>query len=452
MKPGPAAPSRLPEPPGLPAVGHLPQWARAPLPLLDAGARAGPVFRLRLWRPALVGYRPDWNRAVLTDLDTFRSRGSLSGLTPYLSDGLVYTDVPAHRTRRRRLNRYFSLHAVAGLDAGLREVSERHRPEGGFEALAWAGPLVRDMLNAALFGGLLPPRLLARFLRPLHRRVPSPLLPRPHLFRGIDQAIARVVADPPAGSIAAALAGHPDAVTDLRVALAAGYDTTSHTLAWAAWHLGAHPSWRQPRQLPMFIDEMLRLYPAGWLGSRVTSRDSAVSGITIPAGTLVLYSPYLTHRDAGLWPDPELVRPERFESGHPSWSYLPFAAGPRTCLGASLARLMLHAALSSLCPGELAQAGADPGLTTGITLLPRGPLRLRFAARALQAPPARPAAGRSPASVDDRSSTPARGSGQGLTGTGSGIPRRCDPRPPEVTAARRLKGANDGALPRGDRR
>jgi len=206
------------------------------------------------------------------------------------------------------------------------------------------------------------------------------MLTRLALFRRIDAAIARVLEDPPAGSIAAALDGHPDAVTDLRIALAAGYDTTSHTLAWAAWHLGAHPSWRDPEGLPLFIDEMLRLYPAGWLGSRVTSRDSVAAGIDIPAGTLVLYSPYLTHRDPEQWPDPGTVRPERFESGRPGWSYLPFAAGPRTCLGARLARLILDAALRSLCRGNLAQANVDPGITTGITLRPRGPLCLRYSA------------------------------------------------------------------------
>jgi cytochrome P450 len=374
-----APPPQLPEPPGLPVIGHLPHWAATPLPLLEAGARAGPVFRLRLWRPALVGYQPAWNRAILTDLDTFRSRGGLSGLTPYLSAGVVHADVPEHRARRHGLSKHFGARALTGLDDRFREVSERHRPAGAFEALDWSGRLVRSMLNAGLFGGAMPDRLLARFLSPLHRGLPVPMVPRPRLFRRTDAAIARVLEDPPPGSIAAALAGHPDAVTDLRVALAAGYDTTSHTLAWAAWHLAAHGRWRHPQALPMVIDEMLRLFPAGWLGSRVTSRDSDAAGVAIPAGTLVLYSPYLTHRDAGLWPDPHLVRPERFEPGRPApqrWSYLPFAAGPRACLGARLARLMLQAALASLCQGELDQAGGDPGIATGITLRPKGPLCL----------------------------------------------------------------------------
>jgi len=381
-RPGQAAVTAvLPEPPGLPVLGHLWSWATAPLSVMEAGARTGPVFRLRLWRPAVVGYTPGWNRAVLTDLDAFRSRGSLSGLTPYLAAGVVSADVPAHRAYRRDLSRHFGARSLAGLGGPLREISERHRPGGPFEALGWSGRLVRHMLNAALFGEAMPDQLLARFLRPLHQDMPAPMLPRPRLFRRTDAAIARVLADPPPGSMAANLADRPDAVTDLRVALAAGYDTTSHTLAWAAWHLGAHPQWRQAQARPLFIDEMLRLYPAGWLGSRVTSRDTVAAGVHLPAGTLVLYSPYLTHRDPGLWPGPHLIRPERFESGHPSWSYLPFAAGPRSCLGTHLARLMLEAALASLGHGTLTQAGGDPGIATGITLRPRGPLYLRLHGR-----------------------------------------------------------------------
>src|SRR5581483_1570548 len=107
--------------------------------------------------------------------------------------------------------------ALAGLDDRFREVSERHRPAGAFEALDWSSRLVRCMLNVGLFGGAMPDRLLARFLGPLHRGLPVPMARRPLLFRRTDAAIARVLADPPPGSIAAALAGHPDAVTDLRV-------------------------------------------------------------------------------------------------------------------------------------------------------------------------------------------------------------------------------------------
>ncbi len=75
-------------------VGHLGRWGADPLTLLAEGAELGPVFSLRLWRRAVVGYSPAWNRRVLGDLVNFRSRGSMSGLSPYLHGGLVQTDAP----------------------------------------------------------------------------------------------------------------------------------------------------------------------------------------------------------------------------------------------------------------------------------------------------------------------------------------------------------------------
>jgi cytochrome P450 len=387
---GPVTGTGLPEPPGLPALGHLWQWTVSPLRLLEAGARTGPVFRLRLWRPVIVGYRPEWNRAILSDLTTFRSRGSLSGLSPYLAAGIVHTDAPQHRLSRRGLSSHFSARALAALEGRLAAVAEARQPRGDFEALSWSAALVQDMLNVALFGGTLPAGLLSQFLRPLDRGLPGPMLPRPRLFRRVETAIAAAVADPAPGSITADLAAasrdaapggcrvaERETVENLRVALAAGYDTTSHTLAWAVWHLAGHLPRGDPQALPVFIDEILRRYPAGWLGSRVAARDCTAAGVPVQAGTLVLYSPYLTHTDPSLWDNPHVIRPERFTSGHPAWSYLPFAAGPRTCLGAHLARLILRTALTPLCQGDLAQVGGDPAIAVGVTLRPHGPLYMR---------------------------------------------------------------------------
>ncbi len=95
------------------------------------------------------------------------------------------------------------------------------------------------------------------------------------------------------------------------------------------------------------VQETLRLYPAGWIGSRVSLRDTEFDGRVIPAGRLVLYSPYLTHRDPELWSKPFDFTPERFAGPLPAWGYLPFSAGERTCLGAALATLMLRAAVQA---------------------------------------------------------------------------------------------------------
>ena len=313
----------LPAPTTTPLLGHLWRWTRDPLDLLAAGARTGGVFRLRLWRPVVVGYRPDWNRAVLGDRDTFRSRGSLSGLTPYLSGGVVGSDVPEHDNRRAELNPHFHSRAVDGFP--LRAVAGHHRVAGVFEARGWAARVVRHMLNAAFFAGRLPDSLLTRFLEPLHRANPAPLLPRPLLFRRVDAGIERILADPPPGTLAAALSRMDNAIEETRVALAAGYDTTAHTLAWALWHLADAPGWRRREHLPVVLDEVLRLYPAGWLGSRIVHRDTTVDDVDLLAGTMVFYSPYLTHRDAELWRDPAEFRPERFADGRPAWGFIPSA-------------------------------------------------------------------------------------------------------------------------------
>jgi cytochrome P450 len=364
----------VPEPATTPLLGHLWRWTSDPVRLLTDGARTGPVFRLRLWRPVLVGYRPDWNRAVLGDLDTFRSRGSLSGLTPYLSAGVVHADVPEHDPRRRELNPHFHSRALAPLAARLQAAVEAVLPAGAFDALSWAGLATRRMLNAVFFAGLMPDALLAAFLAPLERGNPAPLLPRPILFRRLDSAVGRILADPPAGTLAAVMSPMDKAAEEIRVALAAGYDTTAHTLAWALWHLAGAARWRCPEHLPQVLDETLRLYPAGWLGSRVTHRDTRVAGVPVPAGMLVLYSPFLTHRDPELWPDPDSFRPERFAGHRPAWGFIPFSAGRRTCLGAHLARLMLRTALQPFCAGRLAQLRGDPAIRSSITLRPAGPL------------------------------------------------------------------------------
>jgi cytochrome P450 len=90
----------------------------------------------------------------------------------------------------------------------------------------------------------------------------------------------------------------------------------------------------------------------------------------------VLYSPYLTHRDPGLWPDPLTFRPERFQDAIPAWGLIPFAAGERTCLGRSFARLVLGSVLDAFEAFDLRFTLGDMRPRAGLTLAPGGPLHL----------------------------------------------------------------------------
>jgi cytochrome P450 len=89
------------------------------------------------------------------------------------------------------------------------------------------------------------------------------------------------------------------------------------------------------------IDEALRLYPPGWILSRRSIGADQLGGYEVPPGTDIILSPYLLHRHPRYWRDPEAYRPERFESedesGWPRFAYIPFAAGPRHCIGESFA-------------------------------------------------------------------------------------------------------------------
>ena len=57
----------------------------------------------------------------------------------------------------------------------------------------------------------------------------------------------------------------------------------------------------------------------------------------------MVFSPLVTHRLPEVYADANQFLPERWESLAPSpYEYLPFAAGPRMCLGAPLAMMIIH--------------------------------------------------------------------------------------------------------------
>ncbi|ANE42584.1 cytochrome P450 [Deinococcus puniceus] len=378
--------SALPEPPTRPGNGHLQDWALHPLALIEEGAnraRVGGLFRLRLGLPAVVGFSPAWNRALLTDLHTFRSAGSFSKVVPYLAGGVILTDAPAHAPRRGMVNPGFGKRHMETLRERVRAALPPI-PVGEWDALAWADTAALKMLNAAYFSGEFDPQLLHAFLAPLRHPFPIPALPRPLLFARVDAELRRLAHQRlTAGGgddLLALLAALPGGLEETRVSLAAGHDTTTHALAWAAWHLAHSPEWHAPAHHPAVLKEVLRLYPPGWMGSRRLSRDlrwTTADGqsVRLPRGTLALYSPYLSGRDAALWPESGEFRPQRWQAAPPAWAYLPFGGGERICLGMHLAHLMILEALATLPALEPMRGNATP--RPGVTLGPAGPLVVR---------------------------------------------------------------------------
>ncbi|AFZ68066.1 cytochrome P450 [Deinococcus peraridilitoris] len=374
-------PAGLPAPEAHPYAGHFPRWGTAPLQLLQEGAQFGTTFQLKLGLPTVVGFGPTWNRSLLTDLESFVSAGSFSRLVPYLSGGVIMTDAPGHRSRRAQLREPYGKNALLNLQERVRSALYDVRPSGEFDALSWADRATLSMLNAAYFSGEFDAELLHAFLAPLRLPFPSPMWPRPILFARVNAELRRLAGkrlEQGGDDLLSHLARLSGGLTEARVTLAAGHDTTTHTLAWTLWHLAQHGSWRTAEGLRPAIRETLRLYPSGWIGSRRVKRAAEIEGVALAPGNLVIYSPFLSGRSPEFWTAPEEFRPQRFEQAPLPWTYLPFGGGERVCLGMHLAHLLLEEALGLFLSGELSAVTGDPTPRPGVTLGPTGPLVLRF--------------------------------------------------------------------------
>lgn len=97
------------------------------------------------------------------------------------------------------------------------------------------------------------------------------------------------------------------------------------------------------------LKETMRLFPAGTWTARLAMQDFKLNSHPFPKGTWVVMSPYITHRIPEVFPDPYQFKPERWLSIHPSaYEFMPFSAGPRYCIGTSLAMMQLKSAMSIL--------------------------------------------------------------------------------------------------------
>ena len=114
------------------------------------------------------------------------------------------------------------------------------------------------------------------------------------------------------------------------------------------WRLRVLPTVEALSYTQQVINEALRLYPPGWLLSRRTIEPDVLGGYAMPADTNVLLPLYLLHRHPDFWKEPERFWPERFAPQHeaerPRFAYMPFAAGPRHCIGETFAlyEMLMH--------------------------------------------------------------------------------------------------------------
>uniref|UniRef100_UPI003B63730A cytochrome P450 4C1-like n=1 Tax=Odontomachus brunneus TaxID=486640 RepID=UPI003B63730A len=133
------------------------------------------------------------------------------------------------------------------------------------------------------------------------------------------------------------------------------------------------------------LKEALRLYPSVYFITRVTAEDVRLHDYVIPSGTIIHLNIYGVHRDPNFWPNPNVFDPDRFlpekiQNRHP-YSYLPFSAGPRNCIGQRFAMLELKAMIAPIVRNfylEPVNYLKDVQMITDITLRPNHPLNIRF--------------------------------------------------------------------------
>ncbi|XP_054465915.1 cytochrome P450 3A27-like [Anoplopoma fimbria] len=198
----------------------------------------------------------------------------------------------------------------------------------------------------------------------------------------------------------------------------AGYETSSSTMGFVAFNLATHPHIQKTLQeeidetfpekvqptyealmqmeyLDMVLNESMRLYPIANRLERMSKSSVDIDGVTIPKGTVVMVPVYTLHRDPALWPEPETFKPERFSKENKDsidpYSYLPFGAGPRNCIGMRFALLMMKLALVEILQNfsfvtcketEIPMVLANDGFTS-----PKNPIKLKLEPRATVADP-----------------------------------------------------------------
>ncbi|MDT7610186.1 MAG: hypothetical protein QOG96_4689 [Pseudonocardiales bacterium] len=347
------------------------------------------------------------NRFVLGHSELFRWREAFDALV--VVDGetaLIVSDGADHQRRRRLVQPAFTRRQIDGYARTMRATADaaidKWRPGQRVDLYQEFRRVIRRATIQVLFGPRLAHdepelgRLLQHALAVVERpppwqqlqRLGTPAWRRATSARAAvaDRVLAEVeqrrraatlasAADPDRSDVLSLLVGSRDeagsALTDREITdqvislIAAGYETTSAAMAWAVRALLTDRSvWRQARAsldravgwryLDGVVSETLRLYPPAVVSVRSVAEPFSFAGVEVPAGSQLIYSPFVTHRLPELWPDPLRFEPTRWDPDRAEvrkpgpHEYLPFGGGPHRCLGAAFATTELTVLLERL--------------------------------------------------------------------------------------------------------
>ncbi|GAB3150530.1 cytochrome P450 [Microbispora hainanensis] len=434
----------------LPFYRFLAKHSRDPVSAFEEAGRqaGGRLVRLNVgpFRPYLVTHPDHVQHVLRTNQPNYVREGMFwDPLVPLLGGGIL-SDGETWQESRRVLQPLFTAKYVDSLTERMAEILAEQidavvRPGEPFDVVDGISAIVHPTIVRLFFGDritrddiarLIPayevavtatwPRLLMPFVprtmplpgdRPFRRSIETintVVYPRVHEARRTAEEGKDVVS-----AICRARADEPGEVGDRRIRddmvsmHGASTETSATALTWVWVALDAHPELAakiyteldevvgtdpvQPSHLPelrylkMFLSELVRLYPPGWILPRQAVKDDEIDGVMIKAGSTVMLSPYLTHRLEEFWERPTEFDPERFAPGmerRHRWSYFPFGGGPHQCLGQHLfmmeAQLLMAGLLSRYRPVLTASRPVRPRLAS--SLRPNQKVKLTLVERA----------------------------------------------------------------------
>lgn len=438
----------IPTAPGArPVLGHLLPFLKQPFAFLAQLPEHGDAVRIRLGpKSAVVICDPGLTRKVLVDDRTFDKGGLfLEREREWLGDSVATCPHSEHRRKRRLAQPAFHTQRVAGyadtMTTHIRSVVDGWQSGQVLDVCAEMFTITSRVFGATMFSSTLPAAVLNEVISDLtatfdgtFRRtlLPEPIsrLPIPgtrrydHANRRLRRTMNGIIADRRASGIdngdllSALLTAHDrengraatadgevsDAVVTFFVA---GTETTSSALAWVLYLLARHPdiearlhaeldrelSGRPPgygdvERLELasrIVTETLRLYPPAWFFTRVVTARAQLGPYELPAGCTVALSPYLIHRRADLYDEPDRFDPDRWlperRMSSPT-AHLPFGGGARKCIGEAFGMTETVLALAVIASRWRLQTipGRRIHPPLSVSLVPGG-LRLRLVDR-----------------------------------------------------------------------
>jgi len=402
-------------------------------------ARLGDIYRVyapgRKSQTYVINHPDDVKRVLVANHRNYTKGIGLDRVKILLGMGLMTSEGELWKRQRYMMQPFFHRRVITEFACLLAEANERLIERwDGFARRGEAVNLTEEMSELTL--GIVLAAIFGRDLERLSRelgenpfevvtREPARDLKFAYKFRSLAKVIRALIerrrAEPQehfdyvAMLMSARDKETGDAMPDrqlideLMTLVVAGHETTASGLNWTWYLLSQHPQaeerlYRELSAAPelaapslaemeslaytqQVVNEALRLYPPGWLLSRRSIAPDVLSGYSIPAGSDVLLCLYLLHRHPRYWKHPDTFEPERFAPEHeaerPRFAYMPFAAGPRHCIGETFALYEMLVHLYKVARRyRLTRATDEPiSLEAQINLRTRHPLHMRLERR-----------------------------------------------------------------------